>query len=127
MVDRHLTWALLKSLSRRESLPWLVGGDFNEIMSANEKTRGVTRSEKQMDGFRESIAFCSLKDLHFIGPKFTWRGIRCDHEVKVFLDRFLASSRWSNIFHAARVLHLNPCNWDHLPILVEIRVHHARK
>ncbi|KAA3468511.1 endonuclease/exonuclease/phosphatase family protein [Gossypium australe] len=31
------TWALLPRLGENNSLPWMVGGDFNEILYTNEK------------------------------------------------------------------------------------------
>lgn len=34
---RHFSWALLERLKVCFTGPWIVGGDFNEIMSAEEK------------------------------------------------------------------------------------------
>lgn len=48
-------------------------------------------------------------------------------EVKVRLDRFVASSSWNNRFPASRVLHLNPSMSDHLPILLQVREHRPKK
>ena len=36
-------------------LPWLCFGDFNEIVSVEEKLGGALRLQKQMDDFREVI------------------------------------------------------------------------
>ena len=49
------SWDLLRSLSQKYQLPWLCFGDFNEIVSVEEKLGGVRRSQKQMDDFREAI------------------------------------------------------------------------
>lgn len=35
--DKAMTWDLLRRLRRNNSLPWLVGGDFNDILFANKK------------------------------------------------------------------------------------------
>ncbi|KAG8489752.1 hypothetical protein CXB51_017987 [Gossypium anomalum] len=35
--NKSMTWELLRRLRRDNSLPWLVGGDFNEILFAHEK------------------------------------------------------------------------------------------
>ena len=38
-------------------------GDFNEIVSMEEKRGGVMRPQKQMEDFREAIHECRFKDL----------------------------------------------------------------
>ncbi|XP_062021202.1 uncharacterized protein LOC133737713 [Rosa rugosa] len=80
-----------------------------------------------MDGFRDVVDVCGLHDMQFSGPKFTWKGIRGGMEVRVRLDRFLASIRWMDCFPKSRVIHLKPCTSDHLPILMEVREARARR
>ena len=66
------SWELLKSLSRPNSLPWLIIGDFNEIVCASEKEGGVVRPIRQMARFKEAIDFCCLREVGFVGPQYTW-------------------------------------------------------
>ena len=53
-------------------LPWLVIGDFNEIMSMSEKEGRSTRPQQQLASFVETINLCGLRDIGFVGPRFTW-------------------------------------------------------
>ena len=69
---RKESWDLLKYLSQKSQMPWLCFGDFNEIVSVEEKLGGVQRSQYQMDAFREAIQQCRFKDLGYCGPEFTW-------------------------------------------------------
>ena len=46
--------------------------DFNEIIGLSEKEGGHMRPKRQMELFLEVINFCGLRDLGFMGPKFTW-------------------------------------------------------
>ena len=48
---RKESWELLRSLNQKYQLPWLCFGDFNEIVSAEEKYGGVQRSQRQMGDF----------------------------------------------------------------------------
>lgn len=50
---RHLTWSLLCELHDESSLPWVVLGDFNELLHADEKDGGPVRREGQMQLFRD--------------------------------------------------------------------------
>lgn len=125
--DRHRTWSLLKTLYPRCSLPWLLGGDFNEILSRDEKIGGVPRRYGQMDAFREALDYCSILNISSVGPRFTWRGNRGGDEVLVRLDRFLASNEWLELFPMSRALNLKPSKSDHLPILIEVREKRPRK
>ncbi|KAK9920383.1 hypothetical protein M0R45_028938 [Rubus argutus] len=70
--DRDLSWQLIRDLCDTDSLPWLLIGDFNEILNTGEKVDGPQRSERQMRGFREALGYCDLIDLGFTGSKTTW-------------------------------------------------------
>jgi hypothetical protein len=48
-------------------LPWLLLGDFNEIVALEEKFGREDRSFRQMARFREALADCSLVDLGLLG------------------------------------------------------------
>ncbi|XP_061993765.1 uncharacterized protein LOC133711679 [Rosa rugosa] len=115
-VDRHRTWALLHSLSAECSLPWVVVGDMNELLHAYEKEGGVVCRESQMQPFRDILSFCDLFDLGFQGSPFTWRG----PGMRNRLDRAVATATWTDVFTAARVVHLAPIHGDHTPILLGV-------
>ena len=70
-AKRHESWSKLKHLKCTSSLPWLVIGDFNEIIGLLEKEGGSIRLRKQMVDFVSTIDHCGLCDLGFIGSKFT--------------------------------------------------------
>ncbi|XP_071723324.1 uncharacterized protein [Rutidosis leptorrhynchoides] len=60
---RHGTWELLRSLRTTSSLPWVVGGDFNELLNDCEKWGGNSRRRIQMDRFRECLKLCDLREI----------------------------------------------------------------
>ena len=68
--NRYKTWNLLRHLNTSHFMPWVVGGDFNEILEAYEKTR-VQRVAWQMEGFCSALDDCGLQDLDFSRYHFT--------------------------------------------------------
>ncbi|XP_071723822.1 uncharacterized protein [Rutidosis leptorrhynchoides] len=72
IAERWRTWDLLRNLHLSCSLPWVVGGDFNEILKQSEKLGGDERSISQMEEFIEAIELCELRELEFRGSEFTW-------------------------------------------------------
>ncbi|KAG8490654.1 hypothetical protein CXB51_013877 [Gossypium anomalum] len=49
--SRGDSWKLLQQLGNDQSTPWVVMGDFNEIMSSFEKNGGRLKSERQIEEF----------------------------------------------------------------------------
>ena len=90
---RYRSWDLLKYLNTQSASPWLCAGDFNEILDASEQFGGLTRSERQMDGFWDAVDTCGFSDLGFIGLPYTWDNQQQgDSNIKVRLDRAFANS-----------------------------------
>ncbi|KAL6128782.1 hypothetical protein ACLB2K_072136 [Fragaria x ananassa] len=116
--DRGRTWELMRRLARQSSLPWLLVGDFNEILANSEKVGGAPRRLAQMQAFRETLMDCALLDMGYSGSPFTW----ADHQTKERLDRSLWSVGLRNLFPRSSTTHLHPSTSDHSPLLVEICV-----
>ncbi|KAF7812560.1 uncharacterized protein G2W53_033536 [Senna tora] len=85
---RKILWENLVNLSTVHNLPWLVGGDFNEILSPDEKWGVRDASLTRINDFQNCIDACGLTDLGFSGLKFTWCNKRPNGQI-VFerLDR----------------------------------------
>lgn len=93
---RSQSWALLHRLSQMSEfqlLPWLIGGDFNEILYDSEKKRGGSmRSLSQISAFQDVLNLCKLKDSSCSGDRFTWCNRRQnEHIIFERLDRFICS------------------------------------
>ncbi|KAK3228272.1 hypothetical protein Dsin_008134 [Dipteronia sinensis] len=84
----RFSWDLLRLLRNTDTLPWVCGGDFNELLSRNEKKRGSDRSFVGLSQFREAVDECDLVDLGFSGPRFTWNNRRDGKDsIQKRLDR----------------------------------------
>ena len=73
-------------------MPWVVCGDFNEIMQSDEKLGWLDRDARQMKVFRECLSDYGLIDLGFVGRRFTWCNGRIgEQRTLVRLDRMVAN------------------------------------
>ncbi|KAA3476120.1 reverse transcriptase [Gossypium australe] len=114
------TWALLRRLGENNSLPWLVGGDFNVILCAHEKKGGLPMEEARMEAFRRTLEDCLLEDIGFLGPWFTWeRGRILERNIRERIDRCVATGSWSQTFLNYSLRHLSHSFSDHCPLLAE--------
>ncbi|KAL0401629.1 UNVERIFIED_CONTAM: hypothetical protein Slati_4192800 [Sesamum latifolium] len=95
-------------------------GDFNEILSQDEKI-GAPRPRRQIEEFRSCLAFCELVDLGCSGHKFTWCN-QCEapKTVRVHLDRVCATLNWQNMFPNAQVSTEATRSSDHNPLVIEL-------
>ncbi|KAA3472190.1 reverse transcriptase [Gossypium australe] len=86
--DQNVVWNLLKRLSKEGNFPWLVAGDFNEILYSFEKKGGLPRDHKRMEVFRETLGACNLMDIGFFGAWYTWeKGNLPETNIRERLDR----------------------------------------
>ena len=116
---RHESWDELVALNRKFQLPWLCYGDFNEILSREEKMGGAPRPQRQMDGFREVVNTCGFKNLGYCSPDFTWCNMQeGNNRIYLRLDRALAINDWISYFSGTRVLHLVDSTSDHCALLI---------
>lgn len=113
--------AKLKHLKCTSPLPWLVIGDFNEIMGLSEKEGGSIRPRKQMEDFVSTIDHCGLCDLGFIGSKFTWLYQTTSRvQIRERLDRALATLEWMSLYPTAKLHHLSSSISDHSPLSLHL-------
>lgn len=98
--------------------PWLLIGDFNEVLLPSEVRGGhfvLSRAEK----FATVLEQCGLLDLGATGNKYTWvRRAVGAHPISIRLDRALANCDWRTKFLEAYVENLCRLHSDHCPILL---------
>jgi hypothetical protein len=113
--DKFRTWEKIRELNQNNTLPWLIIGDFNEILFSHEKEGGNARPQGCMVAFRDALMDCGLEDLGFTGDIFTWKRGR----IRERLDRGVANGPWMTMHPAAGVQHLEYIKSDHRPILLD--------
>lgn len=115
-TDRCLLWNNLKCILDTYKGPWLIGGNFNEILHATEKFGGNMLCISRSNNFLNCINYCGLSDLGFKGSKYTWTNKRSKgHTILERLDLLFANYDWIHLFPNAIVTNLPRTHSDYCP------------
>ena len=114
---RESFWEELGSIRGLWDNPWCVGGDFNEILSLNERSRGG-RISKSMRRFADVLNDLGLRDLPLQGGHYTWQGGSNGRSMSR-LDRFLVSPDWESQCNKVIQRRLPRPVSDHFPIMLD--------
>ncbi|KAK9756466.1 hypothetical protein RND81_01G099800 [Saponaria officinalis] len=124
---KHLSWELLREIRGFSNLPWMVIGDFNQILFEGEKKGGAPRAQSEMNDFRKTMDDCNPTDLGYIGNPFTWWNKRGEpDDIVERLDRAIVSPEWVELFPSFMLHHLARDSSDHIPIKV-MRQHNGTR
>ena len=111
-------WDDLKDIAKTVIYPWMVAGDFNEILYLEERV-GKRSKRKLNEQFINCIAECGLEDLKFSGSYYTWNNKQQgDDRVYSKIDRAMVNQHWENYFVNSEVNFLPEGVFDHCPIMV---------
>ena len=118
--ERCILWNNLKNVADLHEKPWIIAGDFNEILAVGDKfgVRAVNSNRSLF--FKDCLDYCNMIDMGFTGPQFTWTNRRnINTLVQERIDRFFANPSWCAAHPDAKVTHLTRCVSDHCPVLLE--------
>jgi hypothetical protein len=75
-LERKVLWDNLSQVASLHNLPWLLAGDFNEVLSSEDKFGGLPVNLRRSQLFSNCLNNCGMMDLGFHGPRFTWSNLR---------------------------------------------------
>ncbi|XP_031120872.1 uncharacterized protein LOC116024110 [Ipomoea triloba] len=119
---RSASWDLLRSLVDRSTLPWVVLGDFNDLLFQHEKRGGNPHPDSLLRGFGEAVDECRLTQLPMQGYQFTWeRGNGTLDWMEERLDKVLARADWCEALPDATVTNLLTRSSDHSALFLGVK------
>ena len=74
-IVRSSFWSYLVELRSRVSKPWMLIGDFNEVLLASE-CKGGSFVHSRARLFQDCLNACNLSDVKVVGSGFTWQRSR---------------------------------------------------
>lgn len=104
---------MLSKRIEKESDRCLLIGDFNDILSNEEKEGGNHRTTASMRDFREFVAQNKLMDLGYDSCPFTWRNNRDNMPIQQRLDRGMTSVGWYGLYLETKIMYVVLEGSDH--------------
>ena len=113
---RATVWNNISDMASERNGPWILTGDFNDILENSEKSGGPLRAESSFFNFRNFLARNDLFDLRHTGNCLSWRGQRHTHLIHSRLDRTLVNSAWFDAFPQGQSIGQSIVPSDHRPV-----------
>ena len=99
---------------------WLCIGDFNQVLSSEDKFSFNWGKSRGMENFQELIYDLELCELAALGKKFTWMNNRMEEDfVMEKLYRAFASDEWINTYPSYALKNLPILHSDYGPIILD--------
>ncbi|KAJ6300776.1 hypothetical protein OIU76_021549 [Salix suchowensis] len=114
IVDRRDLWDSLCLWGPSD--PWLVLGNFNSILSQDDKLNGNVVSMYEINDFHNCCHDLGLFDLNYSGCHFTWS----NGHVWSKIDSFLVNPIWSSLQHTHVHFGNHGAFSDHSPTMVRL-------
>ena len=112
-----MLWEELGSMKGLWEGPWCIGGDFNMVLSPNERNK-EGRFSHSMRRFSKVMNELGLRDLPLQGEPFTWRG-GLNNQCMSHPDRFLVTADWESQFNNMIQSTLPRPVSNHCPVLLD--------
>ncbi|XP_074305193.1 uncharacterized protein LOC141640239 [Silene latifolia] len=94
LADRAILWQSIKNMKCCINGPWVVMGDFNNVLAMNERI-GSEVSAAEVREFQECVDVCGLNDIPAQGAFFTWTNKQEVGDLKFSrIDRALVTDEW---------------------------------
>ena len=67
-----ILWNSLKNAANLHDEPWIIIGNFNEVLAERDKFEDRAISSNRSLLFKECLDYCNMIDMGFARPKFTY-------------------------------------------------------
>ncbi|XP_075654647.1 uncharacterized protein LOC142624782 [Castanea sativa] len=97
-AERRLLWDNLSMVTELHALPWIIAGDFNEVLTSEDKFGGRPICLSRVLTFQDCLNNCGMIDLGFSGPRFTWTNRQpLSDLIQERINRVFVNTDWNTL------------------------------
>ncbi|XP_074298355.1 uncharacterized protein LOC141629215 [Silene latifolia] len=120
LAERATLWQSIKSMKNVVRGPWVVMGDFNNVLAMNERI-GSEVTDAEVRDFHECVDYCGLCDIPAQGAFFTWINKHEIGDLKFSrIDRTLVNDSWLTEFPNTITMYHPEGVFDHCPCTMQL-------
>ncbi|XP_022876816.1 uncharacterized protein LOC111395022 [Olea europaea var. sylvestris] len=90
IVNRRPLWNNIMDFNANVSLPWMILGDFNNVLKFDEKSNGAEVTPYEIKDFANCCLHVDLTDVRSIGCFYTWT----NNSIWSKIDRAMMNDIW---------------------------------
>ncbi|XP_058760042.1 uncharacterized protein LOC131633337 [Vicia villosa] len=124
---RKLLWSQIDHLGSNITLPWIVIGDFNNVLTSQDMIGGNRVHTTEYTDLAEMMHKQGLFEAPTRGCYYTWSNKHTADPIYSRIDRLLGNSQWFQDYSDVIVEVLPPSISDHSPIRVSYLVTPRRR
>lgn len=114
--ERRGLWKGLMAFNTTD--PWLIMGDFNDILNAKDRIGAKAKCKSGLD-FSRWVRQCRMEDVPYSGCKYTWNNKQLgDDRICSKIVRAMANEAWLERFDKAEAIFLDEGYFDHSPGMI---------
>ncbi|XP_058727038.1 uncharacterized protein LOC131598458 [Vicia villosa] len=115
---RKCLWEQIENLGTNTSIPWIVMGDYNNVLTSQDRIGGNQVNIAEYKDLADMMHRTGLFEAPTRGRHFTWFNNHSDGAIYSIIDRLIANVQWFQTFQDAHVEVLHPNVSDHSPLRV---------
>ncbi|XP_075081553.1 uncharacterized protein LOC142166363 [Nicotiana tabacum] len=114
--DMKVLWEELNCITQTMSDPWLLMGDFNVVLSVEDRVNGTPIQEAKSRDFKNFLQVTGVMEMKVEGRTFAWT----NNHVYIRFDRELINPAWVQKWTHLEALVLDLLFSDHSPLSVTL-------
>ncbi|XP_019254970.1 PREDICTED: uncharacterized protein LOC109233537 [Nicotiana attenuata] len=108
-----------RSLNMQTNGPWLIIGDFNSVLTVDDRVNGIQVHQTEMIEFQNCDDDIGVGQITKRGSRFSWSSKR-DSEVRIYshIDWAFGNVDWFNAYNGVEAIYMLPGSSDHTLIMI---------